>query len=112
MIEADESPPESEAPVAVVIAHQIDRNPRQPGKHLRIAAEAMLLLKGADKALLRQFFGEIRVASLRQEQPADALLIESNEFVEIGERRISFSIRRYRSRGLHHVHRSDELSVS
>src|SRR5581483_10721433 len=110
MIEANEASPEPEAPVAVVITNQIDRDPRQPGKHLGIAAEAVLLLKCPDKALLRQLFGEIRIARLRKQQPIYALLIEPNEFVEIGERRIGVSVRRSRSGGLCDVHRSDDLS--
>src|SRR5215470_1735030 len=58
-IETNQPPPHRKTAIAEVVAHEIDRDPRQPGKSLAISAEALLLLKSADETLLREFLRQI-----------------------------------------------------
>src|SRR5436853_423608 len=111
-VEANQLPPQSEAAIAKVVAHQIDRDPRQPREYLAVAAKALLLLKSADKALLRKLFRQIRLTGLRQHKAVHPLLVQAYEFVEICERRLSFSLRSRRCCRLQHIHRSAELPVT
>src|SRR3954468_5542389 len=75
--------PESLTPVAGVIARQIDGDPVKPCADVRLGAEALALLKGAQETLLRQRLSRIGVARHREQQPVDTPLIELHYLPEI-----------------------------
>src|SRR5438270_12101473 len=85
-VKTNQPAPQRKSAIAIMVAHQIDCDPRQPGERLTFAAEPFLLLKCADEALLRKLLRQIGLACLRQYQPINALLIEPDEFVKVGER--------------------------
>jgi len=88
-----------------MIADEVDRNPRQPGEYLTLAAKALLLLESADKAFLRKLFRQVRLPRLRQHKAVHPLLVQAYDLVKIGEWRLRFRLRPRRRRRLQHIHR-------
>lgn len=80
---SEQEPPEGIPTASRVVRGEVHGNANQPRRHARFSAKARAVPVGAQKALLRERVGGVRVAQQPEQHPVDALLVSRNDLLKL-----------------------------